>query len=1168
MRTFTRLSIVSLLSVVVSACGGGSGSGGDLGGGDLDGNVGGDDSSIGGSETSGGGDALDDTSFTLPDSPGGCVPKTCTELGTNCGPVADGCGALLDCGTCTAPDICGGGGKASTCGTAPCTKKTCADLGASCGKQGDGCGALIDCGTCTAPESCGGGGVPNACGKSAPPDAGSCTPKTCAAMGYDCGPTADGCGALVDCGKCTTGTCGGGGLPNVCGSSTSPCLKKTCADWSANCGPVSDGCGGLTASCGTCSGGNTCGGGGSPSVCGGAPTACVPKTCADLPGTCGVQSDGCGGLTANCGSCTPPQSCGGGGVASVCGGGAPPCTKKTCTDYPVGTCGQVADGCGGLTSNCGTCSGGNTCGGGGTPSVCGGAPTCTKKTCSSYPAGTCGQVSDGCGGLTTNCGGCTAPAICGGGGVPSTCGGGSTSTTCVNLACKQVVCTGTATTSISGVVYDPAGLHPLPNVFVYVPNAAVAALSTGASCDKCSAALSGAPLVTATTDVNGKFKLANMPVDTNVPVVIQIGKWRRQITVTTSKCADTVVPASKTHLPRNKGEGNIPKIALTTGSADPLECLLRKIGIDDTEFTNPDGAGRINLFTGYTPPAIYVPPTHSYSGGAAFPQATSLWNSLDPTTTPKVYGLRAYDVVMMGCEGQDTTSNKPASALSAMQAYVNAGGRVFGEHYHYTWMENGPAPWPGMVNWNGTYEPFTNPTQETVLTTIIPGGAAFPKGSLMNQWMQVVGAATVATPSLFPVNDGRHSILKVNDTTDILQWIQAPKARISGTKTSYTNVTQYISFNTPVAAAPDAVCGRFVFSDIHVSSGDSVGVPFPSGCTTTTMTPQELALEFMFFDLASRVCDETIPPPPPTCTPISCASQGIACGSAPDGCGGTQTCGTCAPPLVCSTGGKCAGSSCTPTTCTALGYTCGSWPDGCGGALDCGPCTAPATCGGTGIPGKCGGSSCTPTNCATLGHDCGSWSDGCGGTLNCGPCTAPATCGGSGTPGKCGGTSCTPKTCAALGVECGSWADGCGGSVTCAPCPPPATCGGGGVPGKCGGTGCTPKTCAALGVSCGPSGDGCGGTIDCGPCATPDGGTSCVPLTCGGRCGPQGDGCGGILACPACDGGTCAPTTCAAAGAECGNYPDGCGGLLNCGPCVAPATCGGGGTPNKCGGIK
>ena len=38
------------------------------------------------------------------------------------------------------------------------------DLGFNCGANGDGCGQLIKCGTCTSPQVCGGGGKPGVCG--------------------------------------------------------------------------------------------------------------------------------------------------------------------------------------------------------------------------------------------------------------------------------------------------------------------------------------------------------------------------------------------------------------------------------------------------------------------------------------------------------------------------------------------------------------------------------------------------------------------------------------------------------------------------------------------------------------------------------------------------------------------------------------------------------------------------------------------------------------------------------------------------------------------------------------------------------------------------------------------------------------------------------------------
>jgi len=93
---------------------------------------------------------------------------------------------------------------------------------------------------------------------------------------------------------------------------------------------------------------------------------------------------------------------------------------------------------------------------------------------------------------------------------------------------------------------------------------------------------------------------------------------------------------------------------------------------------------------------------------------------------------------------------------------------------------------------------------------------------------------------------------------------------------------------------------------------------------------------------------------------------------------------------------------------------------------------------------------------------------------------------------------------------------------------------------------------------------------------------ACAKVTCaslGKNCGSISDGCGGTLTCGTCSapatcggggkanvcGGGCTPTTCAAQGKNCGSIPDGCGGTLSCGTCSAPQTCGGGGTPNVCG---
>jgi hypothetical protein len=70
---------------------------------------------------------------------------------------------------------------------------------------------------------------------------------------------------------------------------------------------------------------------------------------------------------------------------------------------------------------------------------------------------------------------------------------------------------------------------------------------------------------------------------------------------------------------------------------------------------------------------------------------------------------------------------------------------------------------------------------------------------------------------------------------------------------------KYFSFNTPVAAKPEDQCGRGVMSDLHIST-EILGTTMPADCEMNPLTPQELALEFMLFDLSSCVQRDDIAP--------------------------------------------------------------------------------------------------------------------------------------------------------------------------------------------------------------------------------------------------------------------------------------------------------------------
>lgn len=195
-----------------------------------------------------------------------------------------------------------------------------------------------------------------------------CAPLTCAQAGAQCGSLPDGCGGVLTCGACSGGTACGGGGPNLCGSS--PCTVKTCAEMPGACGLVSNGCSELI-DCGACPTGATCGGGGQPGMCG-----CPKPNCAAAGVECGSLPDGCGG-SIDCGTCTAPKTCGGGGVPNKCG-----CTPKTCGNK----CGTVSDGCGGSLT-C-TCSGAATCKSG---TCC--APDCSGASCGDDDG--CGSPCDG-----------------------------------------------------------------------------------------------------------------------------------------------------------------------------------------------------------------------------------------------------------------------------------------------------------------------------------------------------------------------------------------------------------------------------------------------------------------------------------------------------------------------------------------------------------------------------------------------------------------------------------------------------------------------------------------------------------------------------------------------------------------------------------------------------
>ena len=425
-------------------------------------------------------------------------------------------------------------------------------------------------------------------------------------------------------------------------------------------------------------------------------------------------------------------------------------------------------------------------------------------------------------------------------------------------------CSTSSPTTLTGKVYDPAGNNPLYNALVFIPNvvADLPVITPGTNkCNACDASV-GDYVAIAQTKADGSFTLQNVPTGTDVPVTVQMGKWRRTVTVSTRSCATTTVAAGTLRLPRSQKDGlnnqaDMPQMALLTGGCDDMACFLTNIGIADSEFTAPHAGGRVDVYQGLG----LVGNGAALSNGTAGNCTTNtcpLWQSKA--------SFEAYDIALFSCEcGEQTNTNESTAAYGYLSQWLNEGGKVFASHFHYTWFNNTTGGFQGVATWLGTsiagsaQGPFA-----------VNDPSTFPKGVTYADWLQNVGAITsLGPPAPITLNNVATSVSTVNAQTT-QEWIYQ-----TGGGDGSAGDVKYLSFDTPLGGlppAPDAgesstknYCGKAVFTDLHTGGSllaqyNSVPAMCPTGAKLST---QQAAVEFLFFDLSACVADDSQPPPPP-----------------------------------------------------------------------------------------------------------------------------------------------------------------------------------------------------------------------------------------------------------------------------------------------------------------
>jgi hypothetical protein len=446
---------------------------------------------------------------------------------------------------------------------------------------------------------------------------------------------------------------------------------------------------------------------------------------------------------------------------------------------------------------------------------------CMPVSCSTPRWTYCGWIGDGCGGAM-DCGSCTAGQVCGPR-RPNFCG--APCPLCPQIPQCESGVTTVRDKAVTGGATNP---DPLYAATVFIPNIAAGGklppIADGPSCNRCKPLTEDEAIASAITAPDGTFTLMNVPAGSGIPLVVQLGDWRYETIIDVMPCVTNDLAPGTARLPRTQIEGNIPLTAVSTGNVDALECILRKMGVADTEFSNPTGPGRIHFYR--LNGATY--------DGATPPQTTLADNAAT---------WDRYDQILFPCEGRRT--DETATALQNFINYTSKGGRVFTTHFSYTWLyTNGGFATAGQ--WQVDQQAPPSPLIGDIDTTT-------QKGRDFATWLGIVGALSNANPPQVSINDPRRNLNSLPPMQGGQRWIYSDTPPI----------VQHMTVDTPVNAPPDTSCGRVIYSDFHVTNAMNQALTFPAECPTLDLSPQEKILEFMMLDLATCTMSDPPPPPPP-----------------------------------------------------------------------------------------------------------------------------------------------------------------------------------------------------------------------------------------------------------------------------------------------------------------
>jgi hypothetical protein len=371
-------------------------------------------------------------------------------------------------------------------------------------------------------------------------------------------------------------------------------------------------------------------------------------------------------------------------------------------------------------------------------------------------------------------------------------------------------CNGKSTT-LSGTAYAPNGVDPVSNALVYV-SPSVKALPTGPYCDHCSDVIANYPSA-GLGNAQGVFTITldTLPWGTTVKLVVTKGRFRR-ITSVNVTCGANTAPPQATTLPGKSADGDIPKIAVGTGTRDHLDQVLVALGI--TEFTCLEG--RKNTTSAAT--------------------CTTTGQLSDLLTNQNGLSIDDYQIIFIGCApgayaNYGTIGVSTATINQNLQAWTAKGGRLFVTDNSYDYVAQA---FPQPLSWQGPAGAVDGANLGVGGTTSSPATYnATVDDAKLAAWLKVVGVGTSPMVSISGF---------LNNWSVLASPVPAGTRQIAdGTVTFTVNGAMMMADEPLTADFQVNSCGKVTYSSYHTLST----------VNQASLSPQEKIVEYLMLESAA-----------------------------------------------------------------------------------------------------------------------------------------------------------------------------------------------------------------------------------------------------------------------------------------------------------------------------